>query len=662
MGAFTSFKGLQMAEGTRSKAEMSTLSTNNGETTGINPGTAEIQSTEGSGRSNVVEEGTEEHVTIKIDDNFNAGVAQTSQALSLTTATDTLTNNTNNYQFPIGGAMDSLPTGWTFTPGLGNGTNALAIAAKLTNNTGSTIYTDSVTVTMTIQLDVLPIGGTFKLDFYATKTGNIGSRVASGNTGNRTTTGSYAVNFGVGVDGNHLNNGDSLYLWFYSGGGDAPAQWSITDMTINTGYAYPALYNLYIDTLGTIFSGQVFNTFSANDNATLALEQIGTEVEAKFSTIEAGSVFNSTISTSNDHSYTSYNTGTSFVSSNQWAMRTGELYNSPQLSFSTWSDLVNNYLIEGANSGNPFYSLGGLVQFVFTTHITGSTITFTSGVNTATYNLIRSVAQRTTNDFGHIWQLGTLVSSSGTPPTSGAIDITYGIVLSAKAITLDCNTTTDISQTFTITARSGSNITEEISATDGVLGGTASTYTLTDYSGTEITSLTSSVTDSSLSDLASVLTRLASAVNTNTETPVDFSSTIDSNTLLFNANSNAVVSGLFSVTVNHHGSDGTSAFAMTTEVTTGIDPVTNQVTYTISGGGLTTDYVITADSVSSNNLINGLIAHVAADGRVASSGNSPVVIEALQDGTFTDLSSALTGTVYNEGLTVTTVTNQQGIT
>ena len=102
---------------------------------------------------------------------------------------------------------------------------------------------------------------------------------------------------------------------------------------------------------------------------------------------------------------------------------------------------------------------------------------------------------------------------------------------STSSILIDLGTDRNISSSFTLSG--GTNNTNTLVNTDGVPATgnqIATTTTVTDGYGTEVTSFTSSVPRNGDSDIDTVGQRIADAVNNNTETPIDFSATYDSST------------------------------------------------------------------------------------------------------------------------------------
>ena len=143
-------------------------------------------------------------------------------------------------------------------------------------------------------------------------------------------------------------------------------------------------------------------------------------------------------------------------------------------------------------------------------------------------------------------------------------------VFPTRSLVINTGVANDILDgSLTVTANSGSLNPEVIfEVTDGVVasGSVHSMYTVTDYSdspGNQVTMFSSSTLASSTSDLSTVLTKIISAVNSNTETPIDFMATNETanNRLILTAQANGQITGSWAVTVNNGGGDGNISFA-----------------------------------------------------------------------------------------------------
>ena len=286
-------------------------------------------------------------------------------------------------------------------------------------------------------------------------------------------------------------------------------------------------------------SNELTGTFSANANATTALNNIrtailnagypGVTVSTPASASEATS-FSGTIPTRD----------TASVGSNEWDLRSSTSHlggsSNTRVEYSTWNDFVGNYLHLSTTSSNE--------ETIYRYDDYGNrTVELTIGSATATFNVTDVTAAGTFGSNNHpVLVLGSIVSQTGTPPTSGSLDYELSADIQTVGVEIDTNQSTNISQTVVMTANGGNATRAILTAQDGQGGsGELSTYTVSDYSGNQVTTFTSSVTDSSMSDEATVVTNIVNAINTNVETPIDFMAAGDqtNNRITLTAQSNA---------------------------------------------------------------------------------------------------------------------------
>ena len=199
----------------------------------------------------------------------------------------------------------------------------------------------------------------------------------------------------------------------------------------------------------------------------------------------------------------------------------------------------------------------------------------------------------------------TLFADPGAYVGPDGMTVSEGVVgnPASRNIDIDLGTTTNIEASMTIVNNSGVATLPTLLATDGgpTTSGTHSTYTVTDYSSMEVTTFTGSVTDASMSDETTVLNEIVSAINDNTETPIDFMASVntDTNVLTLTAQERGVVSGLWTITADHGTGTGDLAFpAFTREITGTGDTVTS---FVYSSGTLEDgDYLQAVPDASSN--------------------------------------------------------------
>ena len=126
-----------------------------------------------------------------------------------------------------------------------------------------------------------------------------------------------------------------------------------------------------------------------------------------------------------------------------------------------------------------------------------------------------------------------------------------------RSITIDLGTNQDIEPLLSVTRHAGSNTDPMLIATHGLSTGggnnTLSTYTVTDYNNSVITSFPSSVASASDSDISNVISSAISAINSNTENPIDFTAALVSGNIVITAEREAAVTGVWTISANHHG-------------------------------------------------------------------------------------------------------------
>ena len=234
-----------------------------------------------------------------------------------------------------------------------------------------------------------------------------------------------------------------------------------------------------------------------------------------------------------------------------------------------------------------------------------------------------------------------------------------------REIVVDTNQTTNISQILEITDNDGRNTQVDLTATiDGV---PPTTSTLSSYQVTGpgfSMAFTRSVSSTSASDIAALLTQIESAVDTNTELPINYlvEQLTTPNRLRFTAQSAGNPSSSWSIVANHGAGDGNIAFGGASVVTQGIDVGDSSPTITITPPTGTGDSVMrelfpTESSRSSRNA-----TQIAADIRDNVTLSGWTLGGTGRDITFTRtasdaIASALTITVTDLGTSGTTTAN-----
>ena len=152
-------------------------------------------------------------------------------------------------------------------------------------------------------------------------------------------------------------------------------------------------------------------------------------------------------------------------------------------------------------------------------------------------------------------------------------------VFTGDTITVDLGTSQNIETMLTVTQNGGSNTAPTLSATDGVPGsgggGVLSTYTVRDHEGSVVSSFTKSVASDTDNDLADVLSSVISIINTNTQTPMDFTAVVSNNSIVITASSVGAVAGVWMITAEHSTGDGDIEFGSTTITQEGLNVGTN---------------------------------------------------------------------------------------
>ena len=164
------------------------------------------------------------------------------------------------------------------------------------------------------------------------------------------------------------------------------------------------------------------------------------------------------------------------------------------------------------------------------------------------------------------------------------------VISNQSSVNIDLGTTTNLNSSYTVT--NGINNETSLTNSDGVeVDGVSTTYTVTDGDGMEVTSFTSSVDATTGSDINFVGTELAAAVNSNTETPIDFTATWDlaTKTLVFTG-ATPGQAGPWTVTVNNNG-QVTNAGDIAVASSASTDVIVNEVSTLRSTGPIAVDRI-----------------------------------------------------------------------
>ena len=272
---------------------------------------------------------------------------------------------------------------------------------------------------------------------------------------------------------------------------------------------------------------------------------------------------------------------------------------------------------------------------------------------------INSADQQTIN-FAYADSEGTIIIIDSVTSTANQQQ-----TLPGTEIIIDTNQTTNISQSLMITQNDGSRINTDLTATvDGVppANSTLSSYQVTGPGFSM--SFTRSVSSSTDSDIAALLTQIETAVDTNTELPINYlvEQLTTPNRLRFTAQAAGNPSSSWSIVANHGAGDGNIAFGGASVVTQGIAVGDSSPTITITPPTGTGDAVMrelfpTESSRSSRNA-----TQIAADIRDNVTLSGWTLGGTGRDITFTrtvsdEIASALTITVTDLGTSGTTTAN-----
>ena len=245
-------------------------------------------------------------------------------------------------------------------------------------------------------------------------------------------------------------------------------------------------------------------------------------------------------------------TSTTFVNAvpsnaGEWGLFTGAIYITPS-SGDAWTTL-NGIDIRENPSGTPLKDL----------LVTGDILRLTWGAGSADFIVnVDNVRVQLGVPFNIVGTIGRTFTNGESFTLQGDIAATAG----QSSITLDLGTNTNINSSFSISG--GLNNAETVVNTDAAPGmGSsvpATTITVTDADGMEVTSFTAAVSLETDSNIDTVGQQIANAVNANTETPIDFTATWDlaSKTIVLTAASSGDTD-LWTITFDNNGETGANA-------------------------------------------------------------------------------------------------------
>ena len=184
--------------------------------------------------------------------------------------------------------------------------------------------------------------------------------------------------------------------------------------------------------------------------------------------------------------------------------------------------------------------------------------------------------------FDESWSIDPVITPvlpvAGINSVEGSPEIDIGTdAFTGKSVTVDFVVEDNLTTILTATPGSSTNFDLREIVTNGFAGDNTpqSMYSIFDYNNSQFTNISSSVGSQTADDRASVMGQIATAINTNTENPTNFGATFalvdDDYVLTILAEETGPVTGLWSITANHGGGDGTLAFFPAVETVEGTD-------------------------------------------------------------------------------------------
>ena len=487
-------------------------------------------------RTNVSTVGNNEFSTITMQDNFMPNV-DTFIQFTLNAAQDRFVSNAGSYtQYPDG------------------------TVARVTD-TNESIYNGYVAyTTLGIQIGIYPVStngsGSYDLTLEFGEAPSVVGSYAIGNPGqgNSTTFDISGDQTGVFSAGDILNASDGTYTFainslIFNSITDVSTltvtQLTISGSTFSRSYSLSrfstlAPYERVIstfsytpDTGGTVYSTSVVDEPFANGNTGTITEHI-TQVANAITALETNIEWNGTITPATLQGSTTttgnifYSITASSIVENQgrWCFASSASVDNalPIAAGTTWDTLNNMFLIEPDRT--IFTSLSSLVEV-------GDSLVIIVNDTSAAFNIL---AKSDDGNGVNFLQLGTATNVVGVLPELASVSLPessitlQGAVLEdASSITLDLGTQQNIDSSFAIT--NGINNVETLLNQNGLINSDiVSTITITDGNSNQVASFTAGVDTLDATNIDIVGQQIASAVNNNTETPINFTSTYDTTT------------------------------------------------------------------------------------------------------------------------------------
>ena len=640
-------------------------------------GVSEIQHADYTGtRSNVVTPtgGQNEIYQVQLDSNFNSGdtigaypTPSTGQ-ISFGTTNSVTHSVGNSYSWPTSTPSIDAGSGWTYTtPGTGSG-SSVNVGAVITNNTGQafTIPANAIAFQVVLNITSLPASGSTRPSVFA----QAGANFILGLADRISSTGRHTVNLTSAGASTIPTNGTVRFYVLETEAADQGFTYTVDAIRISPNNTSTVIfdfepssgltsYSINLNTGGgTQFPNLVSGMFTANANASTALGEIRTAIESAYpATSSTAPVTTAGITSS---ILVTHNNGTAIATFAGISVRGELVLGGASTSTSLSTDFSNPTVDELVMSAtdNDFYTVTRVSSTQFRISSTTATITqfrldgFSDGVLTSVTDEASTATTFTLS--------GNVANASS---RSGRIGF--------STINIDTAQQTNLSGSLTLTANGGTRVAgvfnsgfQDGNAPTGV-SNMATTYTVNDYANREVTSFTSSVLSTTASDFATVNTTIINAINSNTETPVDFLANNDStNTRIILTGQSAGAVSSWSISTNNHGvsspNTGNIVYTIST-ATEGVTPVAaEQVVFNITPpGGTGVPYTTTGTTARTASDIAGQIrSNVTIPGWTLSGSGANVVLTSNTNIAPTQLFSF---SETNTGVSVAVVETTAGI-
>ena len=261
----------------------------------------------------------------------------------------------------------------------------------------------------------------------------------------------------------------------------------------------------------------------------------------------------------------------SLFSGQSWSFSVNPLYRVDVSNTSGRTVVVNGDTITNFNSVSiDNYQSDGAYSWALTTTIPVDTLpTFSINLDTAGMGVFTNVVSGTFS--------ANLNSTQALGEVRAAILAAYPTLtdtigsVSNNTLLVDTEQTGNLNASFTCVANDGRDVMCSIDSAfvSGNVMIPGSSYGLFDYASREITSFTHNPGSGVPNNIAYVLGQFETAVDSNTETPVDYTAQVSNNNLVLTSTTQATVNGTWSVVVDHGNGTGNIAFGTSGTNTSG---------------------------------------------------------------------------------------------